>query len=63
MDLIVQAQITDNFIEPSLELVETFNLYWSRIMPVGTRGNMAYPFPRLKNDSFWHLDANPLFTT
>jgi putative restriction endonuclease len=63
MDLMVQGQITKNFIEPSLELVETFNLYWSRIMPVGTKGNMAYPFPRLKNDGFWHLVPNPGFET
>jgi hypothetical protein len=27
MDLIVQGQVTKNFIKPSLELVETFNLY------------------------------------
>ncbi|MEJ2725529.1 MAG: HNH endonuclease [Deltaproteobacteria bacterium] len=63
MDLILQGQITDNFIEPSLELVETFNIYWARIMPVGTTGNMAYPFPRLKNDGFWHLVPNPGFET
>jgi putative restriction endonuclease len=61
MDLIVQGQIAENFIKPSLELVETFNLYWSRIMPVGTKGNMAYPFPRLKNDGFWQLVPNPGF--
>ena len=63
MDLIVQGEITKNSIEPSLELVETFNLYWNRIMPVGTKGNMAYPFPRLKNDGFWHLVPNPGFET
>ena len=63
MDLIAQGQITKNFIEPSLELVEIFNLYWARIMPVRTKGNMAYPFPRLKNDGFWNLVPNRLFTT
>jgi hypothetical protein len=31
MDLIVQGQITQNFTEPSLELVESFNLYWSHV--------------------------------
>jgi len=61
MDVIVQGQITKNLIEPSLELVETFNLYWNRIMPVGSKGNMAYPFPRLKDDGFWHLIPNPGF--
>ncbi|MFO7461432.1 MAG: hypothetical protein R6X07_12500 [Desulfatiglandales bacterium] len=30
MDLIMLGQVTKNFIEPSLELVDTFNLYWNR---------------------------------
>jgi putative restriction endonuclease len=63
MDLIAQSQIVTNFIQPSLELVETFNLYWAAIMPLGTKGNMAYPFPRLKSDGFWHLVPNPGFET
>ena len=63
MDLIAQGQITNNFIEPSLELLDTFNLYWAAIMPLGTKGNMAYPFPRLKSDGFWHLVPNPGFET
>jgi putative restriction endonuclease len=28
MDLIAQGQITENFIEPSFELVDTWNGYW-----------------------------------
>jgi putative restriction endonuclease len=63
MDLIAQGQITNSFIEPSLELLDTFNLYWAAIMPLGTKGNMAYPFPRLKSDGFWHLVPNPGFET
>lgn len=59
MDLIVQGSITENFIEPCFELVETFNGYWNSIMPMGTKGNMAYPYPRLKTDGFWHLIPNP----
>jgi len=59
MDLVAQGLIGSNFIEPSLELVDTFNGYWSGIMPFGTRGNMAYPFPRLKTDGFWQLIPNP----
>jgi len=40
MDLIVQGQITKNFVETSLELVETFNLYWIRAgySPLRPRG-------------------------
>ena len=61
MDLIAQGSITENFIEPSFELVETFNGYWNRIMPLGSKTSMAYPYPRLKTDGFWHLIPNPTF--
>ncbi len=55
MDHFAQGVIAENLIEPSFELVDTFNIYWSSIMPLGTRGNMAYPFPRLHNDGVWEL--------
>jgi len=61
MDLFAQGQITENFIEPSFELVETFNAYWAGIMPLGSKGNMAYPFPRLHNDEIWRLIKAPGF--
>lgn len=53
MDLIAQGRITQNLIEPSYELVETFNTYWTAIMPVGATSSMAYPFSMLKTDGFW----------
>ena len=59
MDLIAQGSITKNFIEPSFELLDTFNGYWNSIMPLGSKTSMAYPFPRLKTDGFWHLIPNP----
>ena len=55
MDLFDQGLITRNFIEPSFELVDTFNTYWQAIMPLGTKGNMAYPFPRLQTDGIFQL--------
>jgi putative restriction endonuclease len=55
MDLIAQGSITQNFIEPSFELLDTFNTYWNSVMPIGSKTSMAYPFPRLKTDGFWHL--------
>ena len=61
IDLFAQGQITENFIEPSFELVDTFNIYWASIMPPGSKGNMAYPFPRLHNDKIWELIPNPGF--
>jgi len=53
MDLIAQGVINENFIESSFEVVDTFNTYYSSIMPVGSKTSMAYPFPRLKTDGFW----------
>ena len=35
IDLLAQGRITANLIEPSYELVDTFNTYWSSIMPPG----------------------------
>ena len=58
MDLIAQGSIAQNFIEPSFELLDTFNTYWNNIMPIGSKTSMAYPFPRLKTDGFWHLVPN-----
>ena len=59
MDLIAQGSITKNFIEPSFELLDTFNTYWKSVMPLGSKTSMAYPFPRLNTDGFWHLVPNP----
>jgi len=36
MDLIAHGAIAENFMEPSYELVDTFNLYWKQIMPPGS---------------------------
>lgn len=63
MDLIAQGIIKNNFIEPSFDLVDTWNGYWNAIMPVGRQSTMAYPFERLKSDGFWHLVPNPGYDT
>ena len=59
MDLIEQGVIAQNFIEPSLDLVETFNTYILTVLPVGWKTSMAHPFPRLQSDGFWHRTINP----
>jgi len=56
MDLIAQGAITQNFIEPSFELVETWNGYWNAFMPIGHCSTMAHPFPRPKTDPEDYLD-------
>jgi putative restriction endonuclease len=53
IDLIAQGRIAENLIEPSYELVDTFNTYWSSIMRPGSTTSMAFPFSRLKTDGFW----------
>ena len=53
IDLIAQGRITQNLIEPSYELVDTFNTYWIAIMPPGSTTGMAYPFSGLKKDGLW----------
>jgi hypothetical protein len=37
MDLITSGLISENCIEPSFELVDTFTHYWPQIMPTGSR--------------------------
>jgi putative restriction endonuclease len=59
IDLIAQGRITENLIEPSYELGDTFNTYWVAIMPPGSTTSMAYPFSRLKTDGFWQRIPKP----
>jgi putative restriction endonuclease len=59
LDLIAQGAITGSFIEPSFDLAATFNDYWSRVMPPGTSGNMAYPFFHMDSEPFWALVPIP----
>jgi putative restriction endonuclease len=59
MDLIAQGQITRNLIEPSFALLDTFNGYWSGVMPPGSKTSMAYPFSRLQTDGFWQRIPKP----
>lgn len=55
MDLIAQGRIGGNFVEPSFELVDTFNRYWAEIMPVESKGLMSYPFYHMRTEPFWEL--------
>ena len=59
LDLIKQGTITSNFIEPSYELIDTFNGYWILVMPLGRRGLMSYPFYHMRSEPFWTLIPNP----
>ncbi|MFC1515798.1 hypothetical protein ACFL7E_03465 [Thermodesulfobacteriota bacterium] len=58
MDLVAQGAITQNFIKPSFELVDTWNGYWSSIMPLGSKTSMSYPFYHMRTEPFWKLITN-----
>lgn len=59
IDIFNQGTVFGNFIEHSYELVDTFNGYWRKIMPISSSTSMAYPFSRLANDKLWKLLPNP----
>jgi putative restriction endonuclease len=58
MDLIAQGMIIRNFIEPSFDLVDTWNGYWTSIMPLGSKTSMSYPFYHMRTEPFWQLIPN-----
>jgi putative restriction endonuclease len=55
LDHISEGLISREFVEPTFELAETFNGYWQRIMPLGSSGNMAYPFFYMDSEPYWEL--------
>jgi putative restriction endonuclease len=59
MDHIAEGVIKENFIRPTMDLVETFNLYTSLVLPAGWKTSMAHPFPRLQREGFWYRITNP----
>jgi predicted restriction endonuclease len=61
LDLVAEGEIDRNIFEPSFELLDTFNGYWTAIMPLGTKGNMAYPFPRLRTDGLGLINFQLMF--
>lgn len=54
-DLVEEGIITANLIELSLDLVELFNLYCSKVLAPGIKANLAMPYYHLKSEGFWHL--------
>jgi putative restriction endonuclease len=37
------------------DLVDLFDRYWERVLPLNRPGNLALPFFHLQGDGFWHL--------
>lgn len=59
LDLIAQGIIQNNFIEYKVDLLDTFELYWVKVMGTEKRSNPVLPFYHLHNDGFWHLIPSP----
>ena len=59
MDLIAQGAITTNFIELNADLMDTFDLYWGKVMWQERGGSALLPFYHLKSEGFWHLVPVP----
>ena len=58
MDSIRRGTINSNFIDIAGDLNELdglFTDYWKRVLPVGQRSSIAFPFYYLKNEPFWGL--------
>ena len=63
MDLIAQGQIKGNLIEPSFELVDTWNGYWQAAMLPGKTSSVAYPFFFMKSGMQVSEKPSSAFTT
>lgn len=59
LDLIGTGLINRNFIEPNLELTETFNRYLALLPDFDRWVSIANPFYRLESDGFWSLKVRP----
>lgn len=59
MELIEVGEYENTFIEITPGLLDTFNRYWSTVMPLGTRGNLLLPFFHMRSEGYWFLKARP----
>jgi putative restriction endonuclease len=59
IDLIAQGLIQTNFIEFSADLIDTFDLYWDKVVGQEKASNPVLPFFHLYRDDFWHLVPVP----
>jgi putative restriction endonuclease len=59
LDHLASGQITKNFIEPSLELAETFQEYIALLPKIDREASMSYPFYHLESSGFWEMLPQP----
>jgi len=59
IDLIANNRIISNFIELNAELIDTFDLYWSKVIGEERSSNILMPFYHMTSEGFWHLVPVP----
>jgi putative restriction endonuclease len=59
MDLFAEGELERNLVTVTPDLLDSFTLYWSSVMPLERRGILAYPFFHLRSEGFWHLVPRP----
>jgi len=59
MDLIANDRVKSNFFELDAELMDTFDLYWEKIIGKDRESNILMPFYHMTSEGFWHLIAVP----
>jgi putative restriction endonuclease len=59
MDLIANNRVKSNFFELDAELMDTFDLYWEKILGENRESNILMPFYHMTSEGFWHLVAVP----
>ncbi|HEU5012175.1 MAG TPA: HNH endonuclease [Roseiflexaceae bacterium] len=59
LDLVAQHEIQTNFIELNAELLDVFDLYWTKVIGQDKASNIVLPFFHLKSEGFWHLIPQP----
>ena len=59
LDLIANDRVKSNFFELDAELIDTFDLYWEKILGEKRESNILMPFYHLISEGFWHLVAVP----
>jgi putative restriction endonuclease len=59
MDLIANNQINSNFFELNADLMDTFDLYWEKVIGRERESNILMPFYHMTSEGFWHLVPVP----
>jgi len=59
IDLVAHGSLAKNFVEPTFELIETFNNYWATITKLPPDCKLAESFLSLEEDGFWKVKPVP----